>query len=114
MAFRRARELALERLEVNSRDAALHMGVAEFSAALGEMDRARLAFSDALALSPEDAHTLYQIGVFYEVRLKRRDEALEWLAKAVARGQTWREIDRTPELRELRADPRFETFRRAR
>ena len=113
-AYRRARELVTERLDVNSRNAALQFALAEYSAALGEMDKARAAFSAALALAPDDAHTLFQIGVFYESRLNARDEALKWLTRAVERGQTWREIDRAPELRDLRTDPRFQELRRPR
>jgi serine/threonine-protein kinase len=113
-AFKRARELAMERLAVNSRNAALHIAVAEHSAALGEIDKAKVSLSTALALAPNDAHTLFQIGVFYESRLKVRDEALKWLSRAVERGQTWREIDRAPELRALRTDPRFQQLRRSR
>jgi Tfp pilus assembly protein PilF len=113
-AFTRARELAMERLEVNPRDAALHIAVAEHNAALGEMDKAKVELSTALALAPDDAHTLFQIGVFYESRLRVRNEALKWLSLAVDRGQTWREIDRAPELRALRTDPRFQQLRRSR
>ena len=114
VAYRRARELALERLDVNPRNASLHLAVADYSSALGQTDRARVSLAETLKLAPDDAHTLFQIAAFFESRLKARDEALKWLARAVARGQTWREIDRAPELRELRADPRFDQMRRSR
>jgi serine/threonine-protein kinase len=113
-AFRRALALAMERLEVNPKDASIQLAVADHSAALGETDRARAALAATLKLAPDDAHTLFQIGVFYEKRLNDRDQALKWLARAVERGQTWREIDDAPELRALRNDPRFEQLRRSR
>jgi tetratricopeptide (TPR) repeat protein len=110
-AFRKARQLVLDGLTVNNRDAALYVELADHNAALGAAADARIALNRALTLAPEDAHTLFRLAVFYETRLKARDEALKWLAKAVERGQTWREIDRAPELRKLRADPRFQQLR---
>ena len=110
-AFRQARLLAKERLQVNPNDAGIQVVVADASAALGEMDAAREALSAALRLAPTEANTLFLLGVFYEARLKDRDEALKWLAKAIAHGQTWREIDKLPALRRLRDDPRFQQLR---
>jgi hypothetical protein len=61
---------------------------------------------------PTEPQVLLRIAIFHEQRLHERDAALTWLAKAVANGQTWREIDRSPTLRKLRDDPRFAKFRR--
>jgi serine/threonine-protein kinase len=112
-AYQRARELLRERVNVNPRDAALRVALADCEAALGDMVAARSDLAEALKLSPDDAHTLFRVAVFYETRLRQRDSALNWLSRAVAKGQTWREIDRAPELRDLRMDPRFETLRHA-
>ena len=112
-AFRRTRDLVRERLDVNPRDASLHIALADCEAALGETEAARRSLEQTLKLAPNDAHTLLRIATFYEHRLHQRDAALMWLAKAVARGQTWREIDRSPILGDLRADPRFEKLRHA-
>jgi serine/threonine-protein kinase len=111
-AYARARDLARERLDVNAKDAALHMAVAEFSAALGDVDAARSSLDQVLRLAPTDGHTLFQLATFYEARLGERDRALAWLARALEEGQTWREIDSAPPLRALRADPRFLGMRR--
>jgi tetratricopeptide (TPR) repeat protein len=113
-AFREARILAKERLQVNPKDADVHLAVADASAALGEMDQAWTAFSAAQNLAPTEPHTLFQIGVFYEARLKDRAEALKWLAKAIDNGQPWREIDKAPALRRLREDPAFKNLRNSR
>ena len=110
-AFHEARRLALERLGVNSKDAAVHVAVADCSAALGEIDKAKESLAEALKLSPSDGYTLFRIAVIYESRLKARAEALKWLTKAVERGQAWPEIDRAPELSDLRADPQFKKLR---
>ena len=113
-AHRRALALAEERLRVNPRDVTLHMAVADAHAALGDRERSQAALDQVLRASPEDAHTRFALAVYYESRRGNRAEALEWLAKSLASGQTWREVDRLPALRQLRADPRFQELRRAR
>jgi serine/threonine-protein kinase len=113
-AYERARELVQERLSVNPRDATLHMALANYNAALGDTAKGRASLDEVLRLAPADAYTLFQIAEFYEWRLKQRDEALTWLGKAVEQGQTWREVDRSPFLGDLRRDPRFQQLRRAR
>ena len=110
-AYQRAKELLSDRVRVNPRDASLRLALADCEAALGDMEAARSALQQTLALSPTDAHTLYRIAVFYEQRLHEREAALNWLSRAIAQGQTWREIDRVPALRELRMDPRFKKIR---
>jgi len=112
-AYRRTRDLLRERLDVNPRDAALQIAMADCNAALGDMTAARAALAETLKLAPTDAHTLLRIALFYEQRLGDRDAALTWLSRSVARGQTWREIDRSPLLRKLREDPRFAKLRHA-
>src|SRR5262249_4703064 len=112
VAYQRARELADERLRVNPKNAAVQMAVAEFSAGLGEMDKARASLEQVLRLAPTDSHTLFQIAVFYEFRLHQRDDALSWLSRAIEQGQTWREVDGASSLRELRKDSRFQRLRR--
>jgi tetratricopeptide (TPR) repeat protein/TolB-like protein len=113
-AHEQARQLVEERLQVNPRDASLHMARAEHLAALGDNLGARAALTRAIALAPKEAHTLFQIALFYEQRLRQRTDALTWLEKALAQGQTWREIDNEPSLRELRQDARFARLRAAR
>ncbi len=106
-AHQQARLLVQERISVNPRDAGLHVALAEQLAALGAQADARASLARAIALKPADAHTLLRIATFFEERLHQRTEALSWLEQALARGQTWREIDNEPLLRELRQDPRF-------
>jgi tetratricopeptide (TPR) repeat protein/tRNA A-37 threonylcarbamoyl transferase component Bud32 len=110
-AYKRERELVQERLTVNPRDASLHMALAECNAALGETAKARASLAQVLKLAPADPQTLLDIAVFFEFRLHQREEALKWLAEAIARGQPWREVDRSPLLIALRKDPRFQQLR---
>jgi tetratricopeptide (TPR) repeat protein len=113
-AHQEARRLVEERLRVNPRDAALHVARAEHLAALDDELGARASLARAIALAPSEAHTLFQIALFYEQRLRQRTDALIWLEKALAQGQTWREIDNEPSLRQLRQDARFAKLRAAR
>lgn len=112
-ANREARRLVEERLAVNPRDALLHVELASYLVGLGDKPGARQSLGRALGLSPTDAATSLDIATVYE-ELGERDDALVWLERAIARGQSWREIDGWPELAKLREDPRFQQLRRAR
>jgi len=111
-AFRQARDLVLERLKVNKRDAQLYVELADHSVALGERGAGMRALSEALQLGIADAKTMFRLAAFYESRLGARDEAITWLTRAVQNGQTWPEIDRAPELADLRKDKRFQELRK--
>jgi tetratricopeptide (TPR) repeat protein len=111
-AYREAKTRVVDRLRVNARDPSLHLALANYEAALGDTAQARSSLQDALQLKPSDAHALFQIAAIYEQRFGERDEALKWLARSIEQGQTWREIDRAPELAALRQDPRFQVLRR--
>jgi len=110
-AHREARRLVEERLMVNPRDAALHIALADHLAALDDPGGARAHLQAALDLKPADAHFFLTLALFYEQRLQQRDRALKALTEAVSRGQTWREVDRSPLLADLRRDPRFQSLR---
>jgi tetratricopeptide (TPR) repeat protein/predicted Ser/Thr protein kinase len=108
-----ARRLIEERLAVNPRDALLHVELAGYLAGLGDKAGARRSLERSIQLSPTDARTSLEIATLYE-ELDERDQALAWLARAIERGQAWREVDRRPGLAKLREDPRFHQLRRAR
>ena len=110
-AHREARRLVEERLMVNPRDPALHIALADHLAALNDPAGSRRHLQAALDLKPADAHFFFTLATFYEQRLQQRDRALKALAEAVSLGQTWREVDRSPLLAELRRDPRFQALR---
>jgi serine/threonine-protein kinase len=111
-AFGEARRLVLEELSVNPNDASLYVELADHHAALGDVNEAKRALSIALKHAPDDATTQFRIAVLYEYRLKARNEAFTWLTRAVEGGYPWHEIDRAPELRGLRTDPRFPGLRK--
>jgi tetratricopeptide (TPR) repeat protein len=110
-SYRRARDLVLEQLAVNSRDPNLQMLLATEQAYLGDRVKAKASLDAAIKLAPTNGRTMFEIAELLEYRFRQRDEALKWLAKAVEHGQTWPEIDRSPYLGDLRRDPRFERMR---
>jgi serine/threonine-protein kinase len=113
-AYTRERELVRERLSVNPRDPVLHLALAQCDAALGDLVSARASLAQVVKAAPTDPEMLFDIAVLYEFWFHERDPALKWLAKAIDGGQSWREIDRSPYLVELRKDPRFQQLRRGR
>ena len=110
-SYRRARDLVMEQLTVNSRDPNLHVLLAREQAYLGDKVKAKASLDEAIKLAPTNGRTLFDIACLFEFRFNQREEALKWLAKAVEHGQTWPEIDRVPDLRDLRRDPGFERIR---
>jgi len=111
-AFRRAAELAEQWLRVNPRDSFAQMRLAEYTAALGDPEKAMTMVRKVIESSPTEPTTLLNLAVFFEAKRNDRSEAHFWLAKAIDHGQTWREIDRSPELAELRKDAAFQELRR--
>ncbi len=111
MPYKHAKQLAEENLRINPRDADLQISIATYTAELGDKKKAVSLIQEALKLKPDAPHTLFRLAVFYEFQLGDNDAALNWLTKAVNRGQTWREIDHSPSLTKLRQDPRFQQLR---
>jgi serine/threonine-protein kinase len=109
--YARAKTLAEEQARVNPSDAGVQLDLAEYNFALGQKDEAMMSLQRALVLKPTDFHKMFQLCFIYEHRLMMRNQALDWLEKAIDRGQPWREVDHAPALRELRMDPRFKILR---
>ena len=109
-AFQRAAELAEQQRSINPLDAALLMDLADCYSMLGEPQRARDLLRQALELAPEDVSQMYQAAIVYE-QLKDREAALDAIGKAIAGGYSRDLIDRSPDLAQLRADPRFQGLR---
>jgi serine/threonine protein kinase/tetratricopeptide (TPR) repeat protein len=113
-ASTRERALVQERLSVNPRDPVLQLALATCDAALGDLVKARASLAQVVKASPSDPEMQFDIAVLYEYWFHEREEGLTWLTKAIDGGQTWREIERSPYLAELRKDSRFEQLRRRR
>jgi tetratricopeptide (TPR) repeat protein len=91
---------------VNQRDPAVLSDLAAYDAELGRKDEARALLPRALAAAPDEPGVMFQAGVTY-ARLGDRRQALEWIGKALAHGYPRAEVERAPDLAELRSDPAF-------
>ncbi len=105
-AWRRAATAAERERSVNPNNGPLVADLAAIRANLGESQEAQALAAQALALSPDDAGVLYQVGSVYE-QVGQRDKALTWIGGALAKGYPIDEIRRSPTLAALRQDPRF-------
>ena len=111
IAYQEARVRAEERLKVDPRNPTVLMRLAEYNGALGSTAASQDYLRRALSVAPDDPDVLFKAAVVYEYTLKRRDDALLMLERAIHRKYSWKEIDQSPSLSELRKDPRFTKLR---
>ena len=109
-ARRRGVENAEEHLRLNPDDVRAVYMAANGLAALGEHERSRQWADRALAMRPNDAMLLYNLGCIYAM-LGLTGEALDCLEKAAGLGlmqKAW--LERDSNLDSLRAHARFQTL----
>jgi len=108
-AVRRAKELAENQLEVNSRDPRLIMNLAGFYNELGDEERAKEMVNRVINMQPGDVDIQVNIGKMMEY-FGDRESALEWIGRAIENGYPAEEInnDPDPEIAALREDPAFQ------
>ncbi len=109
VAYAQAIERALEEHAVNPNDPDIIASLAGYHVMIGEEARARDYIQDALTMAPENASVLYVAATTFE-RLGEREQALQYIERAIDRGYSRAEIMAQPELRALIADPRFGSF----
>jgi tetratricopeptide (TPR) repeat protein len=102
----RAIALGEEQLKVNPRDAGLLAELADAHAMLGHAGPARELQARALKLAPDDSGVL-RASAEVDEALGHREAALRKVGRALAAGCPRWEIERSPSLAALRADPRF-------
>ncbi|MDQ5870926.1 MAG: tetratricopeptide repeat protein, partial [Acidobacteriota bacterium] len=103
-AYEKAAHLAEEELSLNPNNAAAHATLAICNAKLGKTERARLHILRALAIEPANPDHLLYAGIVAEVAGKS-DEAIDWIRKAVEAGLGTAQVEREPELANLRKVP---------
>lgn len=104
--FTNALALTESDLSVNSRNANAHTLAAYYCAMLGSRQAALNHLQNALLLKPSDAEVSYFAALVYS-QLGKDDDALTSLRRAIGRGYSRAEIDRSPELDRLRSSPEF-------
>jgi serine/threonine-protein kinase len=107
--FRRAAGMAETQRKINPRSSALLSNLALYYAMMGDRNKALDLVRQALDSAPQDVNVMYRAAQTYE-QLGQRDPALEWIGKALANGYPRTAIDRSPGLRELRKDSRFQSL----
>ncbi|HUK43390.1 MAG TPA: tetratricopeptide repeat protein [Candidatus Bathyarchaeia archaeon] len=108
-AYQKALELATEQLKVSPKDPDLLSGIALYHAHLGQKEDAEVFIARALQVAPNNSDTLFTSALVYEI-IGHRDKALSALQQAAKAGYSVEEIDKEPELRALRSDPRYKVW----
>ncbi|HUP64238.1 MAG TPA: tetratricopeptide repeat protein [Thermoanaerobaculia bacterium] len=106
-AYREANRLALEALNLNSKDVMVHRALALIYLRTGDESRGRAHLDRALGLATPAAGTLFNAAIFANAA-GRPDEALDWLRKAVHAGHGLAPIRSEPEFRNLRSREEFQ------
>ena len=86
-------------------------GLALYQAHLGRKQIAERAMARAISLSPKNSELLFTSALVYEL-VGLRSQALKAVDKAYKAGYSFAEIEREPELKRLRLDPRFQNWHR--
>ncbi len=106
-AYRKAAALAEPNRVKNPKDAELLASMAYYNLRGGDPIRSDIMLRQALALSNGDPKVEYVAGEIYELRGERAD-AIESIAKSIGPGYSMAEMERDPDLVNLRKDPVFQ------
>ena len=110
-AYERALEAAEAQVTVNPKNVEAIGGIGLYNAHLGRKAEATASIAQALSLSPKDSDVLFTAALVYEI-IGDRSEALSALDEALKAGYSLEEIEKEPELRILRSDPRYQRWLR--
>jgi tetratricopeptide (TPR) repeat protein len=105
-AYKKAIELAEVSRKETPEEPGLLATLGGYYAEVGQSDRSLALVRQAVALAPNDPSVLFEAGEANEI-LHRRDDAIQLIAKALALGYHANQLERSPELASLRADPKF-------
>jgi tetratricopeptide (TPR) repeat protein len=106
-AFSQAIRIARAKLQASPKDADTHASLAYYLVRTGDGEGALRHFRLAMEFAPESARILFRGALIFE-RLKRRDEALQYLGLAIQDKHLMTEALNAGDLAELRKDPRFQ------
>jgi serine/threonine protein kinase/Flp pilus assembly protein TadD len=112
VAYAKAIELAEATRKQTPEDALLLAALGGYYAAVGKPSLSPPLLRQAVALQPDDPDVLFRAGEGYEI-IHQRDPAIRLVARSIALGYHVSELNRSPELASLRADPKFQQALRA-
>jgi eukaryotic-like serine/threonine-protein kinase len=104
--YRAAMDLGEQEQRLDPQNGDVVVALADCTAMLGDGARARSLVTEALKLAPDSGEVSYRAADIYET-LGDRDLALRCVEAALRAGYPRAEVDRSPTLENLRADPRF-------
>jgi len=107
-AYDKAIHLAEAARAETPRDPILLAQLAGYYAFVRQADRCLALSREAVALAPEDPDVLFLAGDADEI-LHRRGDAVPLIAKSIALGFHANQLQHSPELAALRADPKFQS-----
>ncbi len=105
-AYEKAAHLAEGELSLNPNNATAHATLAICDAKLGKLDPARRHIQRALQIEPANPDHFLYAAIVADIA-GRSDEAIDWIRKAVKAGLGAAQIEREPELGNLRNLPGF-------
>lgn len=105
-AYGRAIKLAERQLSLNPKDANVLKSLAYYRAASGEKDEALRDLERARRIAPADTTVGFKAVLVYEI-LGRREQALAALEQVLKDGFAIGQVEREPDLKQLRQDARY-------
>jgi len=106
-SYGKAIELAEASRKQTPEDPQLLVTLGGYYASIGRSDRSLPLIRQAVALAPNDPDVLFRAGEGLET-LHSRSEAIQLIAKSLAKGYHANQLERSPELAGLRADVNFQ------
>jgi Tfp pilus assembly protein PilF len=107
-ARRRTEQLAEQVVAAKPQDTMAHSILAMLYAMDKLDEKSQAHIQTALALAPEDANVLSNVGAAYEL-MGNRQQALKYIHKSLQKGYPLDQIINDPTLQALVADPKFRT-----
>ncbi len=112
--YRRAADLAGQRIAVNPGDPWLKADRADYLAELGELEESRRLIAEALAqidIAAEPLELAYLGSQVYGL-LGDADSSMQWLERALELGLLWSRVEGADALERVRKDPRYRELAR--
>jgi serine/threonine protein kinase/tetratricopeptide (TPR) repeat protein len=105
--FARSIKLAEDQRAINPKDATVLSDLADYNSMVGNKAEALGLIKESLALAPGDVEVIGKAVDVYE-KIGERAEAISWMREGLKKGITKDEFEDDPELKELRADKRYQ------
>ncbi|MGD0629655.1 MAG: tetratricopeptide repeat protein [Terracidiphilus sp.] len=105
-AYKKAIELAEAARKETPDEPELLAALGDYYASMGESGRSAPILRQAVSLAPNNPEVLFRVGESYELQHNRQG-AIDLIAKSLALGYHADQLQQSPELASLRADPKL-------